>query len=321
MRVEAIIVTTMVLFAVVWGGYSYMNEEDSEERVDDKITFPPDASFECFIHDDLERCWLLYVPDSLEINSTVSLIVDMHGITQNAHEQYLLTDMDRIARENNAIVVYPDGWGNSWNFGPCCDPALEEGIDDFGFIHELVNYTIQEYPIDSNRIYATGWSNGCGMSQSLANRQSDVFAAIACMSMYYLDEDDSSYYPIPIMEIHGTADLIVPYISTVATGIIFAGELWNTGAIQNFYTWRDKNQCSGTFSDYSEETIFYNIRGFTDCTNNAEVSLVTLRGAAHNVYSKDTDGSPGNQGTVDTAQIAWDFLSKFSKETEPENFE
>ena len=157
MKVEAIIVTAMVFFTVVWGGYSYINKEDSEDITEDKI----DASFECMIYDDLERCWLLYVPDNLEINSTVPLIVDMHGITKNAHEQYLLTDMDRIAREHNAIVVYPDGWGNSWNFGPCCDPALEEGIDDFGFIQELVNYTIQEYPIDSNRIYATGWSNGC----------------------------------------------------------------------------------------------------------------------------------------------------------------
>ena len=102
MRVEAIIVTVL-LFTVGWSGYSYMNEEDSE-IVDDKITFPPDASFECFIHDDIERCWLLYVPDNLEKNSTVSLIVDMHGITQNAHKQYLLTDMDRIARENLSLI-------------------------------------------------------------------------------------------------------------------------------------------------------------------------------------------------------------------------
>ena len=144
MKTGAIIVTAMVFFTVVWSGYSYMNKEDSEDVGNDNITFPPDASFECFLHDDLERCWILYVPDNLDRNSTAPLIVDMHGITQNAHKQYLMTDMDRIARENNAIVVYPDGWGNSWNFGPCCDPALEEGIDDFGFIRKLVNYTIQE---------------------------------------------------------------------------------------------------------------------------------------------------------------------------------
>jgi len=317
MKTEAIIVTAIVFFTVVWSGFSYMNKEESEDFGNDKITFPPDASFECFIHDDLERCWILYVPENLDTNTTVPLIVDMHGITQNAHKQYLMTDMDRIARENNAIVVYPDGWGNSWNFGPCCDPALEEGIDDFGFIRKLVNYTIQEYPIDSNRIYATGWSNGCGMSQSLANRQSDVFTAVACMSMYYLDESDNpNYSPIPIMEIHGFLDPIVPYTSTFATGIIFADSIWNTGAIQNLYTWKDKNQCSGTLPDYNEETLFYNTRGFTDCANNTEVSLVTLHGAGHNVYSKDTDGSPGNQGTVDTAQIAWDFMSKYSKESE-----
>ena len=216
MKTEAMIVTAMVFFTVVWSSYSYMNKEESEEVADDKVTFPPDASFECFIHDDLERCWILYVPDTLETNSTVPLIV-----------------------------------------------------------HKLVNHTLQEYPIDSNRIYATGWSNGCGMSQSLANRQSDVFAAVACMSMYYLDEsDDPNYSPIPIMEIHGTLDPIVPYTSTVATGIIFAGQLWDTGALQNLYTWKDKNECSGTLPEYSEVTTFYNIQGFTDCTNNAEVSKV-----------------------------------------------
>ena len=35
----------------------------------------------------------------------------------------------------------------------------------------------------------------------------------------------------------------------------------------------------------------------------------------NNVYSKNdpVSSEPGTQGTVDTAQIAWDFMSQFSK--------
>ena len=74
MKTEAIIVTAIVFFTVVWGGFSYMNKEESEDVGNDKITFPPDASFECFLHDDLERCWILYVPENLDTNTTVPLI-------------------------------------------------------------------------------------------------------------------------------------------------------------------------------------------------------------------------------------------------------
>ena len=96
-----------------------------------------------------------------------------------------MTDMDRIARENNAIIIYPQGFGDSWNFRACCDPAREEGIDDFGFIRTLALQTIDNFPIDSDRVYSTGWSNGCAMSQALANEESDLITAVACMSMYF----------------------------------------------------------------------------------------------------------------------------------------
>ena len=59
----------------------------------------------------------------------------------------------------------------------------------------------------------------------------------------------------------------------------------------------------------------YTVQEFTDCDNDSEVALVTLNVAAHNVYLKNDPGSPepGNPGQVDTPQIAWDFMSRFSK--------
>ncbi len=290
-------------------------EEPEDPPVEDNSTFFRGLRDECFEHNGIERCWILYVPEQTDETQSVPLIFDLHGLERTAQQQYNMTDMDRIARENNAIIVYPQGFGNSWNFRACCDPAREEGIDDFGFIRTLAQQMTEDFPIDSDRIYSTGWSNGCAMSQALANEESDLVTAIACMSMYFIGDQDSSYSAIPVMEIHGFLDPIAPYAHVGPTGFFFQQEVWNTGAVQNLYTWKEMNSCSGNSPDLNEQEVYYNIQGFTDCDNGSEVTLVTLHAGTHNVYvNDDTGGSePGNQGTVDTAQIAWDFMSRFSK--------
>ena len=65
-------------------------------------------------------------------------------------------------------------------------------------------------------------------------------------------------------------------------------------------------------------SVFYSVQSFTNCDNGTEVSLVTLYAADHNPYEESYFVFPGNQGTVDTNGIAWNFVSQFSKEIEPE---
>ena len=292
-----------------------VDEEPEDPPVENNDTLFRGMKKECFEHGGIERCWILYVPDLTDTTKSIPILLDLHGLQRNAYQQYNFTDMDRIARENNAIVLYPQGYGDSWNFGACCDPAKEENIDDMGFLETLIKDSLERFPVDTKRIYLTGWSNGCAMSQVLANKVSDLITAVACMSMYFIGEEASNYSPIPVMEIHGFFDEIAPYSSLVPSGIFFQQEIWNTGAIQNLYTWKEMNGCSGNNPDWNEEEIFYNIQGFTNCDNSSEVALVTIHAGTHNVYVNKDPGSPdpGTQGTVDTSQLAWDFLSRFSK--------
>ena len=161
----------------------------------------------------------------------------------------------------------------------------------------------------------TGWSTGCAMAQAFANDASDILAAMACMSMYLLEEPSSGYNAIPIMEIHGLEDPIAPYGSLVTSSIIFQQQVWFTGAEQNLFEWKEMNGCTEDLPTLSETNAGYTVQEFTDCDNDSEVALVSLNLAAHNVYLKNDPGSPepGNPGGVDTPQIAWDFLSRFSK--------
>ena len=185
-------------------------------------------------------------------------------------------------------------------------------MNDTGLILEIIDRVVFNHSIDESRIYLTGWSNGCSLSQKLANDHSDVFAAIACMSYYLLDDPSPQYSPIPIMEIHGLEDQIILYSNDAIH--LPNMDAQKHGALQNLQQWGQMNGCEDKTPDSHSPTVFYSIQSYTDCANNTVASLVTIYAADHNPYEESYDIFPGKGGTVDTNGIAWDFLSQFSKE-------
>ena len=277
---------------------------------------------ECMVHEELERCWNVLVPQTLDPEVEVPMVIDLHGNTLTMAEQRALSEFDEIAEDNGAIAVWPQGHGNSWNAGYCCSTAGEMGLNDTGLILEIMDRVAANHSVDEDRVYLTGWSNGCALSQKLANEHSDRFAAIACMSYYLLDDPAPQYSSIPIMEIHGLVDQIILYSNDAIH--LPNLEAQEHGAVQNLMQWAEMNGCQGTLPDSNSPSEFYSVQSYTDCDNGTEVSLVTLYAADHNPYEEtfDPDGPLifiGNGGTVDTNGIAWEFLSRFSKSAPQEN--
>ena len=272
---------------------------------------------ECMVHEELERCWNVLVPSTVNLSEKVPMVIDLHGNTLTMEDQRALSEFDEIAEDNGAIAVWPQGFENSWNAGYCCSAAGELGLNDTGLIMEIVDRVVTNHSVDESRVYLTGWSNGCALSQKLANEHSDVFAAVACMSYYLLDDPEPDYSSIPVMEIHGLVDQIILYSNDAIH--LPNVEAQEHGAIQNLLLWAEMNGCQGSIPDSNSPSTFYSIQSFTDCENGSEVSLVTLYAADHNPYEEefDPDGPlifVGNGGTVDTNGIAWDFMIKFSKD-------
>tara|TARA_B100000945_G_scaffold146448_1_gene117264 strand:- start:11706 stop:12671 length:966 start_codon:yes stop_codon:yes gene_type:complete len=310
---------SLMLLAMAMSGCISSDDDSSNGDVNED---PVDEDFqgldyvECMIHEDLERCWNVLVPSTVNLSQQVPMIIDLHGNTLTMENQRALSEFDEIAEENGVIAVWPQGFDNSWNSGYCCSSAGELQLNDTGLIVEIVNKVVMNHSVDENRIYLTGWSNGCSLSQKLANEHSDIFAAIACMSYYLLDDPVPYYTPIPIMEIHGLLDQIILYSNDAIH--LPNLEAQEHGAIQNLLQWADMNGCSGSVPDSNQPSVFYSVQSFTDCNNGSEVALVTLYGADHNPYEESYDIFTGNGGTVDTNGIAWDFVSQFSKEVQPE---
>ena len=234
---------------MISGCMSEPTNVDSEEEtpLDENPNFDTPFSVHCIEYDDLERCWLLLVPTIVNESSTVPLVVDIHGGGDDMYEQRWTSDFANISMEQGFIVAYPQGFNNVWNMGSnsitCSAGILCSEEDDVGFILLMVDTIMQNHSIDKSRIYSTGWSNGCGMTQRLSVEASDVFAAAGCMAMYKLVEAPPDYLPIPFMEVHGLLDEIVHYATTAHAAPFFGPE---KGAIQNLESWADLNGCQGT---------------------------------------------------------------------------
>ena len=321
--IPASVVTLLLVSSMVSGCVSDPTKVDTEEDnpVEEDPDYEPNISEHCIEYDELERCWLLLVPLILNESAPAPLLVDMHGNGDDMYQQRWTSDFANISMEQGFFVAYPQGHNNAWNHGssliPCSDELRCSEEDDVGFTLQMLDTIMQNHSIDKSRVYVTGWSNGCGMTQRLAVQASEVFAAAGCMAMYRFAEVQSDYSPIPFMEVHGLLDEIVLYATTAPAAPVFGPE---KGAIQNLESWADLNGCQGSIPEVIVSEEDYDIRGYTDCENEAQVMLVSLFFAAHNPYEHDDPvADPGrgwaNPTGVPSSTIVWEFVSQFSKKS------
>ena len=254
-----------------------------------------------FSHDNVNRNYLIYIPDSYDSEIDYPLMFVFHGFGGIATQFINVADMRDLAESNNFIVVYPQGLdlggtGSHWN---CSNPSADNksDVDDIGFIENLIDQLIVDYPvIDSKRIYAAGYSNGGFMSYYLACN-SKKFAAIGSVAGTMLDDSYQScdaQFPTAMINIHGTDDFDVPY----------DGNSYYPSIPQVVDWWKNFNNTSNedlmTNQDGSiEQYIYYNAAG------DRYVEHIKIIGGGH--YWDDKLSYNG----TNTSGLIWGFVSNY----------
>ena len=264
-----------------------------------------------FDFDGNSRNYMVFIPKNYTVNSNFPLVIYLHSYGWNAEKGMNYTNLNQVADTANFIVVYPNAIPN-WNSGVGDNkdwPAPD--VDDVGFINALIDTMINNYRIDVNRIYACGYSNGGFMSYKLACLLSHRIAAIASvcgeMSTGTL-ADCTPIRPIPILQIHGTADPWVPMNgSTGWLSVDNALDYWidnnnsykaDTLMLQDI----DKND-SCTVEKIS----------FTGCTNNCNIIYYKIINGGHTWPGAGPAGyAAGNTNQDINASIEiWRFFKKW----------
>ncbi len=225
----------------------------------------------------LARDSLLHVPASYDPAKGAMLVVNYHGFSSNAPEQVLLTDMNPVADAKSFLVAYPDGLGSGWNAGSCCSELQPPNVDDVQFTKDLLARIESEYCIDPKRVFATGFSNGGFMSHRLGCEMADTFAAIAPVSGVLGIPTTSCLpsRPVPVLDIHGTADPVVPYDGGPALKLLPPIQFMSVDDTVSF--WRSANAClSPAAIDYQNGDA--TCLRWGDCSGGVAVELCTLLG-------------------------------------------
>jgi polyhydroxybutyrate depolymerase len=164
-----------------------------------------------------ERTFIEYVPKTLKPGAPLLFVLHPSGGDASGMRDYSKYEFDELADKHGFLVVYPDGFENTWNDcrggSPFSSKRLK--IDDSSFIEALLNHEVTVHAIDRKRVFAAGWSNGAQLAYRLALEHPEDFAGVATISASLPMKENLDCgqvdKPIPVMIVNGTADPINPY--------------------------------------------------------------------------------------------------------------
>ena len=166
--------------------------------------------------DGYDRQYFLFSPTGLEEGKKYPLVIVMHGGGGKAKQMADFSGFNPLAESEKFLVLYPNGYHKGWHDGRVAPSikAYAQNIDDVKFIQSVIEETERGYPVDSQRIFATGISNGAIMALHLANLLSDKIRAIALVCGSIPENQEKEFnppQPVTLLVINGTADKLVPY--------------------------------------------------------------------------------------------------------------
>ena len=259
------------------------------------------------LHDNVVREYIMYVPATYDPNVPCPLVLSYHGAEQSSSINFDKTRFDLVADTAGFIVVHPMGTlqpdekFTHWNVD-----FWNSNTDDIGFSIALLDSIEKTYNIDPKRIYSAGTSNGGFMSYLLACQLSNRIAAIASVSGSLLPkmrDNCRPEHPTPVLQIHGTADSLVPYEEK---------QDWVIPAFDAVQYWVEFNNCDSIPSilhildidTLDGSTVKHFIHG--NGKNGVSTELFKVVGGGH--------AWPGKRGNMDmnsTLEI-WRFFSKYN---------
>ncbi|MFE5285957.1 alpha/beta hydrolase family esterase [Nocardia sp. NPDC056611] len=273
----------------------------------------------------LQRQYLVHYPANRP-QGLVPAVLAFHGGGGTARNLAETSGFDELSDTEGFIAVYPDGYEKSWNDGRGADTkAGAAGIDDVGFVAAVIDRLVGGDGVDPFRVYATGMSNGGMFTEQLGCRLSGKLAAIAPVAgpLPQADESDCTpAHPLPVLEIHGTADPIVPYdggVVRITSGRLGAGTspVLSVDATQQW--WRERDDCSGVTTTQlplrTDDGTSVTLRS-ADCRNGSAVQLYTVTGGGHTWPGGQQYLPEAIVGKVtrqfDAADVIWRFFARFA---------
>ena len=244
------------------------------------------------------------IPVVLHVGSSAKpgapMVLGLPGAGQTARDFATYTGYSKLADRRGFSVAYPTATGSRpfWNISG----SLPGKPDDVAYLREVIPAAVQAACADPARVGVTGVSNGGGMTARLACDAADLISAAAPVAGGYRSLPDCRpVRPVPILEIHGAVDHVVPYGGTGTSG---------AGSVSGFLAqWRRLDSCRGAAKRVSPRSNVVELR-WSRCAGGTVVQHDRIIDADHGWPGEDDlDGASEFASTKRT----WAFVSAFRR--------
>jgi len=272
----------------------------------------------------LQRRYRVHVPKTYDAAHPTPVIVVFHGGGGNPESMIRLTGLNTKSEEAGFIVVYPYGSGVfedhllTFNGGGCCGYAMENGVDDVGFTRAVLDDLAKVVNVDTNRVFATGLSNGGIMAYYLASELSDRIAAIAPVGGPLMMDACRPKRPVSVMHFHGTADEFAPFNGGFGKKSLGRKGVTDFNSVDHsIQSWVKANGCKTmpevvALPDKADDGMRVTRKTWGGGKDGSEVVLIEIEGGGHTWPGMDPPLAMLGKSTKDISanDLMWEFFQK-----------
>jgi polyhydroxybutyrate depolymerase len=248
--------------------------------------------------DGIMRGYLLISP--ARPRPGLPLIVVLGGVNASPTQEAERDELLPVVESGDAILVYPAGYGESWNVGvgDCCSTAAFVGVNDVGFV-QIVTDTVRASTAAS-ATYLVGFSNGGKLAYQVLCQHPGLFTAAAIVGATPLTSCPSEV-ALPMLIAVGAKDPELPEQGHTQNPVkVFTAAL---------ATWRAYNGCDADSTVVGVGTAVTTT--WSACSSGADVVGVLYLGLDHGWPTARLVGA-----NVAGAPKIWAFLSGASASAE-----
>jgi polyhydroxybutyrate depolymerase len=256
----------------------------------------PDYHHLAFTHHHQRRSYYLHWPFGYpaQLQQRIPLLIFLHGGGVPASSAMQETKLHEFADRDGFCVVFPQMLTTerkeyqTWNLGRCCGEAHEDHVDDIGFIRTLLDHLKSEYPIDPQRIYIAGMSNGGMLAIRLGILLSKDIAAVASIHGAMFGDESWPDQPISIMMMQGTGDHLIPYLGgpSKSKNHQYAMDGFFLSVFDVLKFWGKSNRCQDPVAVFYEGDM--EKLSYQNCADKVDTVLYLIHGGFHAWSGKST---------------------------------
>lgn len=190
---RALLVGAFVVFGFLMGGRTFACGPDSDCKIGD-------------------RHYRIRMPAGHDGKTRIGAIVFAHGYTGNARTAVQSKGFAAMAAKMNVAIISTKSSGKGWTLPGSPKHGKVAGADELAYFDRVIDDATNRFPIDRNRLLATGFSAGGMMVWNLACHRSSKFAGFAPIAGTFWEPVPSTCTtPVTsIIHVHGDADKTVP---------------------------------------------------------------------------------------------------------------